>query len=224
MIEISVITPVLNRADLTSNFLTQNWMLYSLEPSIEWIIIDNGSTDPTNAALMTWNNTMRHRLKVITNPENYGFSKASNQGVKVAGGEILVFLNNDVIVKGDYVGRIVSKLVDYPTGLVGAHLINYPTGWNIFGTQIIPYLAGWCLAMRAETFNTLSGFDERYTPADYEDIDLCYAAVLDSRPLIPIDLPLHHISNQTGHFFLPNRREITEQNKIKFAKKWGLKI
>ncbi len=222
MTTISIITPVLNRADLTSNFLLQNWMIYAADPDVEWIIIDNGSTDATNGILMSQNLVMREWLKIITNKENLGFSKANNQGAEIASGEILVFINNDVIAKGDYLEPIKIALDDHPKALVGALLLDFLTGWNTFGSQLIPYLAGWCLAMRAETFQALGGFDERYTPADYEDMDLCYTATLDGRLLIPLDLPLHHIGNQTGQHYLPDRREITNRNKIKFMKKWGL--
>ena len=225
MTKISVITPVWNRSDLTSNFIAQNWINYSYNSEIEWIFIDNGSTDRTNSLLKIecQSDTMKGRLRMIANQENLGFSKANNQAAEIANGEILVFINNDVIIKGEYLEPIRIALTDHPKALTGAHMLDFNTGWNVFGSQLIPYLAGWCLAMRAETFQALGGFDERYTPADYEDMDLCYTAANDGRLLIPLDLPLHHLEAQTANLYLRGRRAVTEANKIKFMEKWGLR-
>lgn len=221
---ISIITPVYNRSDLTAQFLYGNNIHYLSNSGIEWIIIDNGSTDATTGILNYWQHIFgEDRLTVIVNEENLGYSKANNQGVEIARGDTLVFLNNDIVIKGDYLSPLEKALSDNPKSLVGAQLVNTDTGWNVFGDVLIEYLIGWCLAMSKEVYEDIGGFDERYTPADYEDSDLCYAAVQQGYTLEQVFVPLQHLGNQTGKL-LPDRRKITEQNRVKFAEKWGLQL
>ena len=226
---ITAITPVCNRADLTNQFLMQNWQRYgSIEmPTIRWAVVDNGSTDETPGVLKHWQSEMRGALLTIRNKRNQGFGRANNQAFAryrkfMMPTDVLIFINNDVLICGDYLSMINVALAD-KEALVGAQLLDYPTGWNTFGGQTITYLAGWCLAMRVETFKALGGFDERYTPADYEDADLCYSAQQADIPLVGLELPLFHISEQTAIKVLPDREAITIRNRAKFAEKWGLR-
>jgi GT2 family glycosyltransferase len=220
---ISIITPVHNRADLTAQYLYGHNVHYPDPPDIEWIIIDNGSTDETGRVLDHWGAIFGDCLSVIRNEKNEGYGVANNQAVERATGDNLVFLNNDIVIKGDYLSPLEQGLAANPKSLVGAQLVDFDTGWNVFGQVMITYLIGWCLAMSRTTFDDLGGFDERYTPADYEDSDLCYAAVQKGYQLEAVFVPLQHLGNQTGKL-LPDRRAITEANRLKFAAKWGLSL
>lgn len=222
---ISVITPVFNRADLTAQYLFGNNVHYPDDPNIEWIIINNGSTDGTSGILEYWKDIIGSRLVVITNEDNKGFPVACNQGAERAQGDILLFINNDVVIQGDYITPLENALNNNHC-LAGAQLIEFDTGWNNFGGQIIPYLAGWCVATLQPIFETLGGFDERYTPAYYEDIDLCYNALKEGLELKEVFVPLRHIGEQTGltQFKRQDRKDITLANKAKFAGKWGLNV
>lgn len=185
---------------------------------MDFIIIDNGSTDHTPKLLADYREKMNN-LRVITNRENRGFSVACNQGAAKAGGDVLLFLNNDTIVFGDYASPLLGMVTD--DVLVGPDLHEHNTGWNVFGKVTVPYIAGWCLALTKAAFEELGGFDERYTPCDYEDVDLCYAAVKAGKELVRLDLPIRHIS---GGSAMADRVAITEANRVKFAEKWSLPV
>ena len=60
----------------------------------EIIVVDNASTE--ECVVMIQSNFPEVRL--IVNQENVGFSRASNQGAKVAEGTYLLILNPDVIL------------------------------------------------------------------------------------------------------------------------------
>lgn len=220
--KVSVITPVWNRSDLTGQYMFSHDIHYLAETEIEWIIIDNGSTDGTQKIIEYWQGIIgQDKVTMLRNDTNLGFSIACNQGALAAKGDILIFLNNDVQVVGDYISIIEKAIASNRHSLVGGQLIEFDTGWNVFSGQIIPYLVGWCLAMTRDAFHGLGSFDERYSPADYEDMDLCYNANIMGYDLQGLTLPLKHWENQTGKH-LPDRRKITEANRIKFSKKWGL--
>jgi GT2 family glycosyltransferase len=220
---ISIITPVWNRSDLTAQYLLGQNIHYPDDPAVQWIIINNGSTDGTGGFLEYWKDIMGERLIVLKNETNLGFSVACNQGAVRANGSILLFLNNDILIKGDYLTPLVMALADNPHSLAGPQLANFDTGWNVFAGKIINYLIGWCLAMTKEIFEALGGFDEQFSPAYYEDVDLCYNALQDGYGLQQVWVPLQHLGEQSGDQ-LEGKREITEANRIKFAKKWGLEL
>ena len=47
-------------------------------------------------------------VTVISNKSNRGFPAAINQGLKVARGEYLVLLNNDVVVTDSWLGQLIA--------------------------------------------------------------------------------------------------------------------
>lgn len=220
---ISIITPVWNRANLTAQYLYGNNIHYPNDPSIQWIVIDNGSTDGTGGILQYWKDIIGDQLVILKNETNQGFSMACNQGAARADGDILLFLNNDVVIKGDYLTPLERALADNPNSLAGPQLANFDTGWNVFGEKLISYLIGWCVAIPKEIFDSLGGFDEQFSPAYYEDLDLCYNALQNGYELQQVWVPLQHLGEQSGGQ-LKNKQEITEANRVKFAKKWGLEL
>lgn len=221
---ISIITPVWNRANLTAQYLYGNNIHYPNDPNVQWIIIDNnGSTDGTGGILQYWKDIIGDRLIILKNETNLGFSVACNQGAARADGETLLFLNNDIEIKGDYLTPLQKALTHNPNSLAGPQLINADTGWNVFGDKLISYLIGWCLAMPKIIFDDLGGFDERFSPAYYEDMDLCYNALQKGYELQQVWVPLQHLGEQSGDQ-LDDKRGITEANRVKFAEKWGLEL
>ena len=222
MVTVSVVVLALNRADLTLQFLNRFWRLYSARPEVEIVVVDNGSTDSTPGVLVTWQGAMRERLVAIRNLTNQGFGPANNQGAKAATGDVLIFLNNDVDLQGDFIAPICRALEQEPGALVGAQLLDFDTGWNKFGGVLVPYLAGWCVACTRATWDALGGFDERFVPYDYEDVDLSHTARSKGRRLIGLALPVRHISGQTISRMAGERRTITLRNQTLFMNKWGL--
>jgi GT2 family glycosyltransferase len=222
MVTTSIITPVWNRADLTGALLYHLWKLYEHRAEVEFVVVDNGSRDGTPAFLAAQRRSMHGRLVVVRNEENCGFGPANNQGARAARGEALIFLSNDVIPRGDFVTPLVALFARKPRALAGAQLLDFDTGWNRFDGNVIPYLAGWCLACTRATWETLGGFDERYTPCDYEDMDLSQAAQRQGVELVALDLPLQHAFGQSAAR-LPGGREMhTVRNRDRFVAKWGL--
>jgi GT2 family glycosyltransferase len=214
--KVSVVTPVWNQIHHTARYLLQVYQAYRCSKDVEFILIDNGSGDGTHKLLKEYQAKMDN-LKIIANEQNQGFSIACNQGAKKATGDVLLFLNNDIQVYGDYVSILLEMMGN--SILAGPELNEHNTGWNKFGEKIIPYIAGWCLALTKATYEELGGFDERYSPCDYEDMDLCYAATRVGKSLTQLSLPIRHIS---GGSAMPDRLAITERNRLKFREKWGL--
>lgn len=221
MVKVSVITPLWNQAGLTHNFLARNWQLYQSRPEVEFVVVDNGSTDHTPKILKHWIETMGDQLKVIELEKNIGFGPGNNRGATEAAGDILAFLSNDVIATGDYITPIQNAVQE--GALFGPQLLDYDTGWNTFGGVTTPYLAGWCLFCTKATWGTLGGFDERFVPCDYEDIDLSFTAAKKDIDLVEVTLPLNHLFGQSARVLDGGRETVTLKNQERFKAKWNLK-
>jgi len=162
----------------------------------EVVVVDDGSSDQTAAALPQVDGLRYHRRAV-----NGGFIAACNDGAALAHGEILVFLNNDTVPQPGWLDALLRTFDEHPdAGLVGAQLL-YPDGrlqeaggvvfadgsaWNYgrFDSPDDPrygylrdadYVSGAALAIPRALLAGLGGFDARYAPAYYEDTDLAFA-------------------------------------------------
>jgi glycosyltransferase involved in cell wall biosynthesis len=85
---VSVIIPTYNRADIVCKAIDS--VLGQTYKNIEVIVVDDGSTDHTEAKLSHYGNGIR----VITQ-ENSGPSIARNRGVAASHGQIIAFLDSD---------------------------------------------------------------------------------------------------------------------------------
>lgn len=86
--------------------------LYSLEKALadigaaEIIVVDNASGDGSIEALRP----LFPRVRFVENAENVGFAKANNQGLRLAAGEYVVFLNPDTVVPEDFAREALGFL------------------------------------------------------------------------------------------------------------------
>ncbi len=106
------------------HFLEQ--CLYSVQKAIaginaEVLVIDNNSSDNSLEYLrpkFPW-------IRFIENEENNGFAKACNQGLLLASGKYILFLNPDTIVAEDSFSKSVSFLESNPNaGGLGIKMID----------------------------------------------------------------------------------------------------
>lgn len=82
-------------------------------PNWELIIVDNGSSDGSDK--IAENIIQKNRLKVIKNIKNFGYAIANNQGYQVARGKYLLLLNNDTLVKLDFLSKLVERIEEDPS-------------------------------------------------------------------------------------------------------------
>ncbi|MGB4780848.1 glycosyltransferase, partial [Candidatus Methylomirabilis sp.] len=81
-------------------------VLCGSKPAMELIIVDNTSTDGTQAILDGY----RDRAVVILNSDNAGFSAACNQGIRASSGEYIVLLNPDTVVTSGWLDRMIAHV------------------------------------------------------------------------------------------------------------------
>lgn len=85
---LSVVTPTYNRADLIAETIES--VLDQQGVHLEYIVVDDGSTDDTQTVLARY----QDRIRVITKP-NGGEASAVNAGIEAASGRYLAIVNSD---------------------------------------------------------------------------------------------------------------------------------
>jgi GT2 family glycosyltransferase/SAM-dependent methyltransferase len=198
MPECSIVIPVHNQASVTRQCLN---ILLARPPrttDAEIIVVNDASTDDTARLLASYGDSIR----VVTHEANAGFATACNHGAMVAGGDLVVFLNNDTLPEPGWLDALVDTARRHPkAGIVGSKLLfpdgtvqhagvvfappsGYPThlyyGFPgdhpaVNKPRRFQAVTGACLMIRRALFEELRGFDPVFLNV-FEDVDLCLRA------------------------------------------------
>lgn len=170
-------------------------LLYSMPPGLDYevILVDDCSTDDTRAWLA---GVAEPRVGVVLNDHNVGFALANHAGIRVATGDVLALINNDLVfdrgwlepmlevlctphLNAGIVGNQQYRVVDSVLDHAGVELnlnakFNHVFGSGSTGAPLskVNFVTGACLLIRKNDFELVGGFDERFING-CEDYDLC---------------------------------------------------
>jgi glycosyltransferase involved in cell wall biosynthesis len=179
---ISVIIPAHNGSGYIEQCLEA--LGKSLYKAYEIIVVDDASTDGTSEICRDFG------VKVVGLERQSGPGGARNEGAKHAAGEILLFIDADVVVTGNTLGQFAELFAGEPgiSAAFGSYddspsapdfVSQYRNLLHHFVHQRSSAEAGtfWagCGAVRRSVFSELGGFDEKRFPLpSIEDIELGY--------------------------------------------------
>lgn len=180
MVKLSVIVLTYNNLKYTKKFVES---LYNYTNDFELIVVDNGSTDGTVEYLKTLD------IKRILNPENVGYSKGNNQGLELAEGEYIAFLNNDILLSPNWFQKCEAVFEKENAGFVSPVQLN-PRFDNVNDKNYLVRFKsneGYhksfdncefaCCVTKRSVLDMIGNFDENFTPAFWEDDDMKYRAI-----------------------------------------------
>ncbi len=142
----------------------------------EVIVVDNASTDATLKVL----SESAPEVKVIANSVGGGPGRGNNQGAAIAGGELLVFLNPDVIVSPEWLTILVRHLSEHPDiGIICPSVLRpgEPPRDSAMALGEQASVPGCSMMVSRTAWDSLQGFDESFF-LYWEDTDLCWRAWL----------------------------------------------
>ncbi|MGG0836298.1 CDP-glycerol glycerophosphotransferase family protein [Bacillus paralicheniformis] len=113
-LKVSVIVPVYNVEDIVSH--TLNSLNNQTLQDVEYIIIDDGSTDNSLSIIRKFAEDNKH-MKVITQA-NKGPAAARNRGLQEAQGDYICFVDSDDILPTDALRKLYNTAVKYDSDLV----------------------------------------------------------------------------------------------------------
>jgi len=185
---ISIIVPVFNGGNPFHSCVSSLLELDYPDEKLQIILINDGSTDDTAQWLLE--QKLPSNLKIITHDKNMGRAAARNSGIKIAHGDIIIFLDADMVAKPDFIKQhvlaILKSGVVAVSGLVIAdpderktalqyYLFEYrKRGAKQFGEKKpIPfnYLITNNMSVRRDVIEECGLFDEGYVGYGGEDTD-----------------------------------------------------
>lgn len=171
-------------------------------PNYEIIVVDNGSDDP--AALEYFESLAElSNIRVLRDERAFNYSALNNAAVRLARGEIVGLINNDIeVISPGWMSEMVSHAVRPDVGAVGAKLLypnnSFQHGGVILGMggvaahahKHIPYtnfgyfgraslvssfsaVTGACLVVRKSLYIQVGGLNEADLAVSYNDVDFC---------------------------------------------------
>ena len=122
ILEVSIIIVNYNTSKLVIDAI-ESIIKYSVDITYEIIIVDNNSKDGVDS--LSLNTKQYNNIEVLKLNENIGFGRANNEGVKIARGRNLFFLNPDTLLLNNAI-KILSNELDNNLnyGACGGNLLN----------------------------------------------------------------------------------------------------
>ncbi len=108
MYEVSVIIPNYNGKAYLAKVLKS--LKKQTFPDFETILVDNGSTDGSIAYV----EKAHPKTRIISLPENFGFSRAVNEGIRASASPYVILLNNDTEADPGFVEQLVLAIRRHP--------------------------------------------------------------------------------------------------------------
>jgi len=172
---ISIVIPVYNGERTLSECLT--WVFRSEFESFEVLLVDDGSTDRSRTIASTF------PCRIVTTPGRVGPARARNIGAQEARGDILFFIDSDVMLRPDGLRELDEAFeaseLDAVCGVQTAEMRHrnlasqYKNLWMrwtyLRQTGPVPLFYTTAAAIRREAFVRVGGFDEGYALPDVED-------------------------------------------------------
>jgi GT2 family glycosyltransferase len=134
-IRVEIVTPVFNRRDETLRCLKSIERSDAGGLSLHTIIVDDGSTDGTAAAIAC---DFPH-VEVIPTEGDLWYTAGANLGMKAAldrDPDYVLLINNDQVFDGQCIRRLVDCAERHPKSVVGALLLNRERPHEVF--QVSP--------------------------------------------------------------------------------------
>lgn len=211
----SIIIPTYNRPERLLYCLKSIAQLdYPLE-RFEVIVVDDGSEMPIEPVIASFH---QHLNLSLRSQVNSGPANARNAGTTVAKGKFLVFTDDDCMPAPEWLKALEARFTQRPNCLVGGRTLNalpdnlYSTASQVLIDYLYEYynpnrnrssfFASNNLALPAESFHALGGFNTTFPLAAGEDREFCDRWLQHGYQMIYApEVQVYHAHKLTLHAF-----------------------
>lgn len=179
----------------------------------EVIVVDNSGTAEQVRSRLAED----LKVRVIDAGFNRGFGGGCNAGAAVATGDILAFLNSDLTIDERSLNAVADVIADPSVGVAAPQVVDatgrrrpdssgrLPTPAVLLARRLHTleakgpdWVTGAAMFLRAETFDEIGGFDERFHMY-FEDVDLCRRVAASGRSIVVVEDAVAHHSGGASH-------------------------
>jgi GT2 family glycosyltransferase len=188
--DISVVLACYNKAAILGDVLDALAQQTVFPGRFEVLVVDDGSTDDTEAAFAALSKPASFRY---IHQQNQGAAVARNRGGEEAKSDLILFLDGDVIAAPDLVEQHLQSQADDSHPLVAGRLKSLPAENSNLFYEVIGFSEGFDhgdekkslefldtftgnLSLTKDSFFQIGGFDEQFTRSGFEDTEFFYRA------------------------------------------------
>ena len=211
---VDIICLVHNQLHVTRGFVKS---IFQNTDNFRLVFVDNGSTDGTPEFLKKGEE--EGKWKIVTSEDNLGVIGGRNLGAKYIEADFFMNIDNDQYPKKGWLDGLF-KLIDQGFDIVG------PEAWElmppgspgalVMGNSVIPdrsyfpykhcerpqdsftYIGCGGTLMKTSVYKEIGLFDERFSPAYFEDPDFSFRAIQAGFKLgWKYKCPIDHLAHQT---------------------------
>lgn len=225
---VDIVIPLYNQLPFTRRCLST--LRRETDGPFRLILVDNGSTDGTREFLDGFPDA-----EVVVNDRNAGVAAAWNQGVRLSTGRWIVFLNNDTVLPGGWLRRLVSFCEREDVSVASPSMREGEINYDLekYAEDFVRAMErrkrmriadGACFAVERRVFDEVGLFDELFFPASFEDADFFRRARnAGFRIAVTGASFIHHFGFTTQKGLSPGTLPAhVVRNRKAFCGKWGL--
>lgn len=211
--KISILCVNFNGGKQIYDFLKSLQKLNWEENRLETLVIDNGSQDQSQKAVLRFKN-----VELIQLDKNYGYGPAINMGLQRTTGQYILIANNDIEIEKNCLKALCQYSQNHPeAAIIGGKILsktkrnqiassyqtfNYLTGAVKMNSKKIEkptevqWVQGCAMFIPMEKLKIIGPFDPGFEKIYFEDLDLCRRAqlALYKTVIIPNAIFYHHQS------------------------------
>ncbi len=222
----SIIIPTYNHLEDCLKPCLTSVLEYTDFSDTEIIVVANGCTDGTREYL----ETLPNHVKILWCDDPLGYTRATNEGIKVSQGKYIILLNNDCVLLGQnknmWIDMLVTPfLIDSKTGITGISKVQCKYSLRQF-------IIFFCVMIDRSVFQKIGLLDESFSPGGGDDIDFCIRTENAGFKLVQVpeekaewsystNFPIYHKAEGTFSTY-PNWEFIFQNNMNKIKEKYNI--